>query len=57
MKIEQVANLGEKEIQEDLLSYRVWTGEIRSQIAAVKKKRELSLGTDYALSEIQRKTR
>lgn len=52
MKIEQVANLAAKEIWRDLLSYCVWTGEIRSQIAGVKKKCELSLGTDYALSAI-----
>ena len=52
MKREEVANLAQKEIQGDLLSYCVWTGEIRRQIAGVKKKCGLSLGTDYSLSAI-----
>lgn len=52
MKTEQVSNLAEKEIRGDLLSYCVWTGEIRSQIVGVRKNRELKLGTDHTLSPI-----
>lgn len=42
MKIEQVANLAEKKIQRDcqgdLLLYCIWTGEMRHQIAGIKKR-------------------